>query len=191
MVFACTGGGILVPIFLNKVPVPLAMDAYPIAIACSFFLHYFFPILREVLQKSPIVDASFTFLYEVTRASVVVKFTGIAREVIPASDFSFPVFGPIFCGAISGCGGAFLPLNKGLDPIKSKGLASPMFTALVGATFYHLFLSLYGEENVMQANRKAHFATVLYFVLNNYNNKWGFNAPRPKDVPVEKKKKLK
>lgn len=215
MVLACLGGGILVPIFLNKIPVALAMDAYPIAITISFFLHYHFPVLREVVSHSPIVYVSmkwphdtsfvmtpaiksspcfptlneqggFAFLYEVTRAAVVVKFTGMAGEIIPASDFSFPVFGPIFCGTISGCGGAFLPFSKGLEPIRAKGLASPMYSALVGATFYHLFMFLY-SEGIKHANRKAHFVITVYFVLNHFHNKWGVTASVEKVAdPVKK-----
>jgi hypothetical protein len=48
-----TGGGILVPIFINAIPVPLAQDAYPIAIAVSFTLHSYFPILKDILALSP------------------------------------------------------------------------------------------------------------------------------------------
>lgn len=58
MILACTGGGILVPIFLNGIPVPLANDAYPIAILLSFAIHYYFPIVREVVKLSPIVNVS-------------------------------------------------------------------------------------------------------------------------------------
>jgi len=58
MLLACTGGGILVPIFLNGIPVPLANDAYPIAIITSFALHYYFPTLREVASMSSIVKVS-------------------------------------------------------------------------------------------------------------------------------------
>lgn len=54
MLMACTGGGILVPIFINSIPVPLAQDAYPVAIFVSFMLHSYFPILREVLALSPV-----------------------------------------------------------------------------------------------------------------------------------------
>lgn len=53
-----TGGGILVPIFINAIPVPLAQDAYPIAIAASFALHSFFPILKDVLACSPIFQVN-------------------------------------------------------------------------------------------------------------------------------------
>ena len=55
------------------------------------------------------------FLYEVLRAFVVVKLTHASGKAIPSSEFAFPLFGPIFCGTIAGCGGAFLPLNKGLE----------------------------------------------------------------------------
>ena len=58
MIMACTGGGIIVPILINGIPVPLANDAYPIAIAVSFALHYYFPILREVLDLSALVKVS-------------------------------------------------------------------------------------------------------------------------------------
>jgi uncharacterized membrane protein YeiH len=54
MIMACTGGGILVPIFINSIPVPLAQDAYPIAILTSFAMHTYFPIMREVLELSPV-----------------------------------------------------------------------------------------------------------------------------------------
>lgn len=59
MILACTGGGIMVPIFINGIPVPLAQDAYPIAIFTSFLLHTYFPILREVLELSPVFKVRF------------------------------------------------------------------------------------------------------------------------------------
>lgn len=58
MLMACTGGGILVPIFINAIPVPLAQDAYPVAILISFLLHSYFPILREVVDLSPVFRVS-------------------------------------------------------------------------------------------------------------------------------------
>jgi hypothetical protein len=54
MILACTGGGILVPIFLNTIPVTIAIDAYPIAIMTSFLFHTYFPILRDVVELSAI-----------------------------------------------------------------------------------------------------------------------------------------
>jgi len=81
--------------------------------------------------------------YEVTRAYVVTLFVSVAATTIPASQFTYPVFGPIICGTLGGCGGAFFPFKKGLDPVK-KGLPPPMWSAFVGATLYH-FLTIYAE----------------------------------------------
>ena len=53
MILACTGGGILVPLFINKIPVPLANDAYPIAILVSFAIHHYFPIVSDVMNLAP------------------------------------------------------------------------------------------------------------------------------------------
>lgn len=59
MVFQCTGGGTLVPIFINLVPVSLATDAYPIAIFASYLLHSYAPILRDVLAQSDLLKVRF------------------------------------------------------------------------------------------------------------------------------------
>ena len=53
MILACTGGGILVPLFINKIPVPLANDAYPLAILASFVVHHYFPVVSEVMNLAP------------------------------------------------------------------------------------------------------------------------------------------
>lgn len=102
-------------------------------------------------------------MYETLRASVVVKLTAAAAAAIAPSEFSFPVFGPIFCGALGGCGGAFLPLSKGLEPIR-LGLQDNMMTALVAATFYHLFLNSPYSAGILYADKKAHLLVAKFFV---------------------------
>lgn len=105
-------------------------------------------------------------MYETQRAFVVNKLTLAAAAAIPPSEFGFPVFGPIFCGTIGGCGGAFLPLNKGLDPIKS-GLAQPMKTAFIGSTCLHLFLNTSLSDGVIDAKPKARVCLALFFIVSN------------------------
>mmetsp|Transcript_11563 Transcript_11563/g.17503 ORF Transcript_11563/g.17503 Transcript_11563/m.17503 type:complete len:282 (+) Transcript_11563:167-1012(+) len=163
LVMTCTGGGILVPIFINGIPVPLANDAYPIAIISSFLLHYYFPILRSVATQSKIVWPMLIILYEAQRASVVAKLTLAAGAKIAPSLFSFPVFGPIACGAIGGCGGAFLPLSKGLDPIKA-GLQPPMMTALIGAACFHLYINTSLSDGCIDAKIKGKVFMALFFI---------------------------
>jgi hypothetical protein len=96
------------------------------------------------------------------RAFVVTKMVLGAQDAIAPSDFSFAVFGPIICGTIGGCGGAFLPLNKGLDPIKEAGLAPPMFSAFCAATFFHLFTTL--ATDVIDVQKKGKVMVALFFI---------------------------
>ena len=103
-------------------------------------------------------------LYETIRALVVVKLTVASGGAIPASSFSFPVFGPIFCGTIAGCGGVFMPLNKGIDPIKN-GLLPPMKTAIIAATCFHLFMNTSISDGVVDAKKKAHVHLAAFFIL--------------------------
>jgi hypothetical protein len=87
----------------------------------------------------------------------------LAAEKISPSYFSFPLVGPILCGTIAGCGGAFLPLSKGLEPIK-MGLLPPMTTALIAATSFHLFMNSSYREGVMNAKEKAQLNIALFFI---------------------------
>lgn len=67
------------------------------------------------------------------------------------------------CGAIGGCGGAFLPLNKGLEPMK-KGLGLPMATAFFGAALFHLYVNTSLSDGCVDAHAKAHVHLAMFFV---------------------------
>ena len=58
LVFQCTGGGILVPIFINAIPVSLGNDAYPIAIFASYLIHTYFPVFRKMVEDTPSLKVS-------------------------------------------------------------------------------------------------------------------------------------
>jgi hypothetical protein len=189
MILKCNGGGIIVPILINAIPVTLGIDAYAIAIFISFLLHMYFPILRDIIQLSPIFKSSCIVLYEVMRASVVIKLTTTAGKVIPPSEFNFAVFGPIICGTIGGCGGAFLPFNKGLDPIKDTGLAQPMLSAFIGATFYHLFINTSLSNGIIKADQKAHVLVAIFFITHHLATVFETkSSPRTVTPKVETKK---
>lgn len=163
MVLACTGGGLITPLLINSMPVIISNDSYAVTILITFSLHHYFPVLRDVVDHSNILKVLTTLMYQVTRAYVVVLFTGTSAAKIPASLFPFPVFGPIFCGAISGVGGMFMPLNKGLDPIK-EGLDYNMITAIIAASAYHIFISTSLSEGCIDAKDKAHIHITMLFV---------------------------
>ena len=153
------------PIFVNSIPVPLSTDAYPIAIMYSFLLHQYIPMLREVVSLSPVFKAVCICLYETMRAFVVCKMTAAAGKAIAPSDFeSMAVFGPIMCGGVAGCGGAFLPFDKGLKAIETAGLADNMLTALVAATFYNFFMHTSLSDGVIEAHKKAQLLVAVFFI---------------------------
>ena len=182
MIFQCTGGGIFVPIFVNAIPVPLSQDAYPVAIMVAFLLHEYFPILREIMNKSAVFKMAMTILYETQRASVVVKLTTAAAAAIAPSEISFPVFGPIFCGSIAGCGGAFLPLDKGLNPIK-EGLGQPMLSAFIAASCFHMFMSTSISDGIVEAKAQGQIAMAFFFIAYAfYSNILGMLLPAPQDL---------
>ena len=180
MILACTGGGILVPIFINNIPVPLANDAYPIAILTSFAIHHYFPIVGEVMNLSHLVKSLVVVLYETVRAKVVLTFTLAAGAAISPSVFDFALFGPIMCGTVAGCGGAFLPMNKGLDPIAKDGLQPPMMSAFVGAAMAHLFLKTSLSEGVINAKEKAHLHLALFFIASGLVNAFDLKPKKTK-----------
>lgn len=179
MILKCTGGGILVPLFLNMIPYPLLYDSYAIAVLAAFCVHNYFPTLREVFHMSPILKVACIVLYEMLRAYVVVSFTAAGAERIPASDFAVPVFGPIFCGTIGGCGYKFVPLNQGLAPLE-HGLKQPMLSALIGSAFYHAWTNLSG---VPKAGAKGHVMVAVFFIAYNLSSSM---RTKPSEVVKEK-----
>lgn len=187
LALACTGGGILVPIFLNGIPVPLANDYYIMALLISFSLHHYFPILRDVFKLSGFLKVPVIILFETLRTSVVVTLLTAAQNKIPPSAFSFAVFGPIFCGAVAGCGGAFFPLNKGLEPLKA-GMAAPMATAFVGSAFFHIFTSTRLSDDVIDARKKAHVHLTAFFLIVGLCNAFGIGSSVVKTESDKKKK---
>ena len=62
----------------------------------------------------------------------------------------------------------FLPLDKGLKPIKEKGLAPPMFSAFVGTAFLHLFLNTSLSDGVKNAEMKAQAVVSTWFIVYGY-----------------------
>ena len=127
-------------------------------------MHNYLPVVREAYRESTIFQVAMITLYEAFRATVVVKLTAAGAAGIPASEFSVPVFGPIFCGTIAGCGYMFLPLSQGLEPLKN-GLGPSVFSSLVAATIYHA--AMVTLPSVQHVNKKMHVLIAIFFIAYN------------------------
>ena len=156
----------MVPIFTNGIPVTL-QDTYPIVIIMAFLVNEYYPLIREIIGLSPVIKVPLIVMYESNRAFVITKLVKAAAAAIGPSEFSFPLFGPIFCGTIAGCGGAFLPMNKGLSPIQENGLQQPMFSAFIAATCFHLFYATSLSEGVIDKHPKGQLVMALFFISGN------------------------
>lgn len=159
-VLAATGGGILVPLFINGLPVPLANDCYLIIMASNYMLLKYVPALGSVYQESHTLQFFGILGFETMRASVVTGLTLASSAAIPASYFSFPLLGPIICGTLGGCGGAFMPLSKGLEPLSS--LTNPMKAAAAAAVGLHLYVNLVDSSDLN--DERGGIAVALFFI---------------------------
>ena len=149
-------------------------------LSSASYVFFFHSIVNP--EKIPMVAMS-----EIIRAYVVCTFTSAAATKIAPSQFSFPVFGPIICGTVGGCGAAFMPLSKGLDPMK-EGLTPPMATALFAATGYHLFLSTSLSDGCIDAAEKAQFHVAFFFISVGIVTAYGLES-KTESMAVTAKKK--
>ena len=186
MILQCTGGGIIVPLLINGIPVPIGQDSYIIIISISFLLHYYFPMLRDVTIQSSILYGTMIVMYEMMRAYVVVKFITLAATTIAPSEFTIPMFGPIICGTIAGCGAAFVPFNKGLDAIK-YAIIPPVISAGIGSIFYHVIV--HGTSLLQpRASAKGHVLLAIFFIAYHISiTDFHHHAPPTSSVDGKKK----
>jgi len=114
------GGGIIVPLLVGHndyYPFPLKDEfAVPILIL-AYSSNRWLPFLRKVISI-PLIQLVLILAFECARCFMALNWLKVAVETIPASRFKVPVVGPLICGTIGSCGGAFLPFEKGLKAIE-------------------------------------------------------------------------
>lgn len=141
---AAFGGGIMCPVALGMHPLPLANDVAVVGFFAGWWLVYHCPFdlvwkCMSWTTSKAIVGSAF----EVFRAHNVYKFVALGAAKIAGGKL-YPeasIFGPIILGTMAGSFGQFLPLNKGLEPVKNGGgwLLKSAFWASV---YIHLVLNV-------------------------------------------------
>lgn len=144
LIISSFGGGIIVPTLLNLPIVPFNDLNITVLIAVYVFQHAF-PKVVEVYRQSVLLHFFSTIMFQAFRATVLTSVVLKATSSIPPSFYDSALFGPIFCGTIGGCGGGFMPLSKGLEPLKGGANAS-VLTAFMAATGFHIWLIKGGNE---------------------------------------------
>ena len=125
------GGGILTPLVLGKVPVPLLVDEL-ILTAFIVFVIFGTTTIAGNVYRSPPVKFLGLLLEAMFRVRLICSMALSAAEILPSR------FGPLICGTLAGTGGAFLPMSKGLDALKPP-LKGTIFRAALTALAVLLF----------------------------------------------------
>ena len=109
--------------------------------------------------------------YETMRCHVLMNCTKQAATVLPdvlIKRFALgpvPIVGPLIAGTLGGCGGGFMPLNKGLDPL-AGGTNWRIASAAVASVW--MFLSTQYPPTVAMIGLSydyARFACVAFMVF--------------------------
>ena len=141
---ASFGGGIIVPILINETPFPMAHDLAIPSVAACLFLTKSSGRWRGFVQGR-VGKVLFGTLFEMMRTTIILNWLRAGqRNIATESYFSSKhpnFFGPVTCGTIAGCGGAFCFSGAGLDtlsaPAEVAGTFWPAFSALLVSVFYH------------------------------------------------------
>lgn len=91
--------------------------------------------LREPLVgflRSPLGSLLASVTYEVMRCHVIIGSAGIATSSLKEGA----TVGPLVAGLLGGCGGAFMPLDKGLAPL-ANGSNWRFMSAALGSAWLH------------------------------------------------------
>lgn len=130
------GGGTVVPLLLGKPMVWLrANDLFMYHVILAWMLVNVSPLDRYVanMLRHPAASVVLNLLFQSFRAAVVFALMEMAKAAeVPGG---VGTIGLLVCGTLGGCGGVFLPLSKGLEPVRN-GAPALMETAFTATAAY-------------------------------------------------------
>eukprot|EP01084_Bolivina_argentea_P260222 439384_1 len=134
------GGNILAQFLIGVPPVVFTNDlALIFGVASWFILWQIRPFVKGCYDLIG-VKQLLVFLAELTRFRSITAMVTIANAVIQghvSGQYAPPLWGPVLLGTISGCGGLFLPFDKGLSALKD-GAPYALQSAFFCSLLYHL-----------------------------------------------------
>eukprot|EP00752_Nemacystus_decipiens_P001933 g1862.t1 len=134
------GGGILAPFLLGKPPVMFVNDLIVPLVAVCWFVSNRAEGSIFALINTPLMKQVILVLSEIFRANAMCGIVVLSNSVLKAGKhYPIALWGPILLGTIGGCGGLFLPLDKGLQGLK-KGAPWPLQSAFYSSAFFNLFV---------------------------------------------------
>jgi len=171
MVLANFGGSTMAAIMCGA-PVPFVCNEALVAVCLSVWtVVYLLPsVLNGIFSNNAIGRLFVSCSYEIQRCHVLMNCSSLAAGAlngalaVPSAD-RVPMIGPLIAGTLGGCGGGFMPLNKGLDPLKD-GTNWRMTSGAIASTW--IFVStLYPSTKaaIGLSVAWARFCAVSFFVV--------------------------
>jgi hypothetical protein len=153
MVLTCYGGSTISAIMVGA-PVVFAVNEALVSVSLTVWtVMYLAPdMIIKLLKDTTIGSYLNSACYEIMRCHVLMNCSKQAATILPAalavpSADRVAIIGPLIAGTLGGCGGGFMPLNKGLDPL-AGGTNWRILSAMIASTW--LFLSMqYPDSKAM------------------------------------------
>lgn len=150
---AAFGGGFLAPLIVCHNPVPLMEETFLWMVVGAWYIVHNAPMINaplEALYQSVPGRALFVVLFAIFKTNQITGGIELADTAIIAENlvnhsryFNIPMAAPLICGFLSGCGGAFLPFEKGLRPI-AEGKQWPVRSSFFATVFYYFATRYFG-----------------------------------------------
>ena len=105
-----------VPFVCNEALVPVCLICWTVAYLDSEYLK---GMVNKLLSENDVGAVLSSILWEIMRCHVAMNCSAMAQGAKLVATRDLAIIGPLIAGTLGGCGGGFMPLNKGLDPLKN------------------------------------------------------------------------
>ncbi|CAM9705004.1 unnamed protein product, partial [Chrysoparadoxa australica] len=155
------GGNLIASMATRQVPMVLADDSVlPLILICWYLVNHSPKDVVPGLLSVPIIHQAIVLAMEAFRAGMLCDMVQAAENSDNTGIKS--LMGPAIVGLVAGCGGAFLPLDRGLRPIRN-GLPWHIQSSLVGALFYHISVRYQSFVHYWIGTYNARVCVVMLF----------------------------
>jgi len=170
MVLTCFGGSTISAVMVGAPVVFVCNEALVSVCLTTWTVLYFLRFLVSLLTETLFGRLYLSVTYEIMRCHVLMNCTKQAATILP-SALAVPaanrvaIIGPLIAGTLGGCGGGFMPLDKGLAPL-SNGTNWRVASAAI--TSLWMFLSTQYPQAKMAiglTTDEARFCAVSFVVL--------------------------
>jgi len=164
MVLTSYGGSTMAAIMCGKPVIFVVNEALVSVCLITWTIMYLAPGILRFLKDTSIGRYINSVTYEIMRCHVLMGCSMLAASSLPSAPNTVPITGPLIAGLLGGCGGAFMPLNKGLEPV-AGGLNWRFTSAAINSLWLFLSTQFPSTKDAIGLSVDwARFVCVAFFV---------------------------